>query len=242
MNTIKIKITSSTNLFLKELSKKQSLKEWTIVVAESQTAGRGQRGNCWESEPTKNIICSILLYPNFLSIQQQFLLSEVVVIGIKDVLDTYVQKGIAIKWPNDVFFEKRKLAGILIENELIGQKISCSIIGIGLNVNQQVFKSEAPNPVSLKQIIGIEMNTNILLEQIVSQIQYWYKKLKSGQRKLISQVYHDSLYCKEGFHFYKDKNEIFQARIRMVTEEGLLCLMTKSKEERYYSFKEISLL
>lgn len=243
MNIIEIKTTASTNLFLKGLSNKKHLKEWTIIVAETQTSGRGQIGNYWESEPSKNITCSILLYPHFLSIKQYFLLSEVVSIGIKETLDKYVKQGVTIKWPNDIYFEKRKLSGILIENELTSQNsFSCSIVGIGLNVNQKTFKSDAPNPISLKQIIGIETNTHILLKQMVEQIQYWYKKLKSCQNTLISQTYYNYLYCKEGFHFYKDKNEIFQAKIQLVTEEGLLCLVTKTKEKHYYSFKEVSLL
>src|SRR5215470_8992785 len=160
MNIIEIKITASTNLFLKELLNKHPLKEWTIIVAETQTAGRGQMGNYWESEPSKNITCSILIYPHFLSIKQQFLLSEIVAIGLKETLAKYVKQDITIKWPNDLYFEKRKLAGILIENELINQKFSCSIVGIGLNVNQQIFKSDAPNPVSLKQITGMETDIN----------------------------------------------------------------------------------
>lgn len=242
MNIINIKTTTSTNFFLKKLVNKQHLKEWTIISAEIQTFGRGQKKNHWESEPSKNITCSILLYPHFLPIKKIFLLSEIIAIGIKKALNIYVKQGITIKWPNDIYFKDQKIAGILIENEITNQKFSHSIVGIGLNVNQQIFKSNAPNPISLKQITGTEINTNTLLKQVTEQIIYWYNKLKFSQNKLISQTYHNFLYHKKGLHLYKDKNELFKASIELVTEEGILHLKTEKKENRYYSFKDVSLV
>ncbi|MDR0863341.1 MAG: biotin--[acetyl-CoA-carboxylase] ligase [Candidatus Symbiothrix sp.] len=240
MNIIKIETTTSTNLFLKELAGKQVLEEGTVALAGTQTAGRGQAGNYWESEPGKNITCSILLHPTFLLPKQHFLLSETVALGVKETLDFYL-KNVTVKWPNDIYVEDRKIAGILIENELMGQQFSRSVIGIGLNVNQEVFTSNAPNPVSLKQLLGVDMNVDELTEKMVERILYWYEKLKAGETKVISQTYHDFLYRKSGFHWYEDKTGRFKARIKSVAEDGFLLLETDKGEERCYAFKEVSM-
>ncbi|MDR2520430.1 MAG: biotin--[acetyl-CoA-carboxylase] ligase [Bacteroidales bacterium OttesenSCG-928-I14] len=242
MNIIKIKTTDSSNQLLKELLKIYVLKEWTIITAESQTLGRGQIGNSWESQANKNITCSILLYPKFLQIKQCFLLSKVIAIGIKEALNVYIKQGVTIKWPNDIYFKNKKIAGILIENEVICGKIIHSIIGIGVNVNQQTFESNAPNPVSLKQIIGFKVNTDILLKQIIERVAHWYKKLKFCQNELISRVYNDSLFCKDEFHLYRDTNGFFKAAIQSVSAEGLIHLKTDKKENRLYYSKDISLV
>jgi BirA family biotin operon repressor/biotin-[acetyl-CoA-carboxylase] ligase len=239
MNIIKIKTTDSTNLLLRELAEKQILEEGTVVLAEAQTAGRGQRGNQWESEAGKNITCSILLYPSFLPAKQSFLLSEVVALGVKETLDSYI-KNVTIKWPNDIYFENRKIVGILIENEVTGQNIAQSVIGIGLNVNQEVFTDALPNPVSLKQILNKEINLTVLLEKMLKRIMHWYKKLKAGQNEEIAQAYQDVLFRKSGFHCYEDKNGLFNAQIKSIAEDGILHLTTDRGEERQYAFKEVS--
>jgi BirA family biotin operon repressor/biotin-[acetyl-CoA-carboxylase] ligase len=156
-NIIKIKEIDSTNHWLKEQSNKQFLDEGTTVVAEYQTAGKGPRGNRWDSEAGKNITCSLLLYPDFLPVKQHFLLSKVVALGIKDAAEQYI-RPVHIKWPNDIYYQNRKIAGILIENEITGQTIGKSIVGIGLNVNQEQFSDAAPNAVSIKQILGERKN------------------------------------------------------------------------------------
>jgi BirA family biotin operon repressor/biotin-[acetyl-CoA-carboxylase] ligase len=238
MNIIKIKSTASTNLFLKELSEKQFLEEGAVVFTETQTAGRGQAGNDWESEPGKNITCSILFYPVFLPVKQHFLLSETIALGVKKTLDDYIP-NVSVKWPNDIYFENRKIAGILIENELTAQEITQSIAGIGLNVNQETFASNAPNPVSLKQILDVEMDLDSLLEKMVEKLMDEYEKLKAGQTEDISRAYHDSLYRKSGFYAYEDKHGRFIARIQSVSEDGFLHLQTDKGEERRYAFKEV---
>ncbi|MDR3340207.1 MAG: biotin--[acetyl-CoA-carboxylase] ligase [Candidatus Symbiothrix sp.] len=240
MNIIKVETLGSTNAFLKQLSKQQVLQEGMVVFTEKQTAGRGQQGTSWESEPGKNIACSILLYPDFLPVKQHFLLSEAVAIGIKSVLDTYISR-VSIKWPNDIYYEEKKIAGILIENELMGDKFMQSVIGIGLNVNQNTFRHDIPNPVSLKQILGENISVTPLLEAIVESVLTWYEKLKAGETATISRTYHASLYQK-GFHLYKDANGQFLARIDRVSDDGYLHLITFKEEARSYAFKEVSLL
>jgi BirA family biotin operon repressor/biotin-[acetyl-CoA-carboxylase] ligase len=238
MNIIKFKTTASTNELLKELLKQQVLEEGAVVFTENQTAGKGQRGNSWESEPGKNIACSILLYPKFLPVNQSFLLSEIVALGIKSALDSYIEK-VEIKWPNDIYCREKKIAGVLIENELLGAQFSQSIIGIGLNVNQELFLSDAPNPISMKRILGKEVAIESVLEKIVNAVLDGYEKLRNGETEIIVQAYHDSLYRKSGFHNFKDNNGTFIARIDRVGNDGFLHLTTDKGERRSYAFKEV---
>lgn len=241
MNIIRIKSTASTNLFLKERLKEHALAEGTVVWADAQTAGRGQSGTSWEAEPGKNITCSLLLYPSFLPPGRHFLLSETIALGIKDLVDDFIE-GASIKWPNDIYYEDRKLAGILIENELSGGTFSQSVAGIGLNVNQEVFSSCAPNPVSLKQVTGRSFDREQLMDSLLRKISCRYGQLKAGEYERISQAYQASLYRKDGFHCYEDLNGRFHARLQGVDEDGTLHLATAQGEDRRYAFKEVSFI
>jgi BirA family biotin operon repressor/biotin-[acetyl-CoA-carboxylase] ligase len=241
MNIIEIEICHSTNFSLKELAAKKALEKGTILVTGSQTAGRGQWGTSWEAEPGKNLTFSMILYPKFLAIQNHFLLSESIALGVATVLSTYVQ-GISIKWPNDIYYKDRKLAGILIENEIMDHAISQSIVGIGVNVNQDVFCSGALNPVSLKQIIGVETNLTLLLKQLSSSILYFYKQLERGVIDPVIRAYHETLYRREGFFLYKDKEGFFLARLASVGNNGLFCLIDDKEVNRCYTFKEVSFI
>lgn len=143
----------------------------TALMALTQTAGRGQRGNTWEAEPHRNITLSLMLRPEALPAARQFEISEAVALGVADLLDELGIEGVAVKWPNDVYVADRKIAGILIENAIgPGAMISRSIAGIGLNVNQTEFRSPAPNPVSVKQLTGREYDLRTLAERMVALI------------------------------------------------------------------------
>lgn len=239
MRTITIESTGSTNTALKELALGGELPEGTILIAGSQTAGRGQRGSSWEAEPGCNITCSILFYPEFLEPARFFLLSQVVSLGVKDTLDSLVN-GITIKWPNDIYHGNRKIAGILIENELSGNRFSLSVAGIGLNVNQISFRSDAPNPVSIRQLTGRETDLDILSERLHYQIISRYEELKRGESAPIEEDYHRALYRNSGFHTYEEKSgRLFEAEIVGVAPDGLLRLRLRSGEIRDYAFKEV---
>jgi BirA family biotin operon repressor/biotin-[acetyl-CoA-carboxylase] ligase len=239
MNIIRIKSTGSTNLFLKDLLQERVLEEGTAVLAEFQTSGRGQTGTHWESENGKNIICSIIFYPDFLPFEQRFIFSETIALGVKKALDRYIE-NVFIKWPNDIYVNDRKIAGILIENEITDRKIIRSIAGIGLNVNQEIFTSNLPNPVSMKQLLKTDLDLDTLSEIMVESVRDEYDILKSGQQTVISKIYHDSLYRKNGFHVFKDKKGQFIAQIQSVGDDGFLYLTTKDNEMLSYSFKEVS--
>jgi BirA family biotin operon repressor/biotin-[acetyl-CoA-carboxylase] ligase len=238
VNIIPIETVDSTNTYLKELSHKQALEEGTVVAARNQTAGKGQRGNAWEAEAGKNITCSMLLYPSFLPVQRYFLLSEVISLGVKETLDAYID-GITVKWPNDIYHNEHKIAGILIENELAGSELSLSVAGIGVNINQERFLSNAPNPVSLKQITGREWDIEAILTELVRNILYHYEQLKNGQTETLIRMYHEALYRKNGFHRFEDANGTFKACIDSVSDDGFLHLNTGMNEKRSYAFKNV---
>ena len=143
----------STNGYLNALCEKEKVSELTTVVADFQTAGRGQRGNSWESEYGKNLMFSFVLYPTFLEARKQFLLSQIASLAVKETLDLYIG-DVSIKWPNDIYWKDKKICGMLIENDLMGIHISQSIAGVGININQKEFHSSAPNPISIIQIIA----------------------------------------------------------------------------------------
>jgi len=238
MNIIRIESIDSTNSYLKELAGKKSLEEGTVVITNNQIAGKGQQGNVWESEAGKNITCSILFYPSFLPVKKIFLLSEVVSIAVKKTLDIYTE-GITIKWPNDIYYQDKKIAGILVENELSGNMITSTIAGIGVNINQEHFLSNAPNPVSLKQITGKDHDLEIFFEKLTNNILFNYELLRVGNTETIICQYHDFLYRKTGIHCFKDKEGIFYASIKKISEDGFLHLTTKENEERTYFVKNI---
>ena len=238
MNIIRIESIDSTNAYLKELAHKQTLEEGTVIVTHNQTAGRGQRTNPWDSEAGKNITCSILLYPTFLPVQKHFLLSKAISVGVKDTLDAYTGE-ITIKWPNDIYWKENKIAGILIENELTGNELTLSIVGIGININQERFSAYPRNPVSLKQITGKEQDLEILLKELIKNVLHRYEQLKNGDTETISGIYNESLFRKTGFHHYEDSLGIFNARIDYVSDDGLLHLISDLDEEFEFSFQSV---
>ncbi|MDR0834004.1 MAG: biotin--[acetyl-CoA-carboxylase] ligase [Candidatus Symbiothrix sp.] len=251
MHIIHIQSTDSTNRQLKQLSDEQPLPEGTVLVACEQTSGRGQAGNTWEAEAGKNLTFSMLLYPTFLSPKQHFLLSEAVALALTEALSTGVIAGLSIKWPNDIYVGERKIAGILIENDWQDNHIQRSIVGIGLNVNQEIFRSDAPNPVSIKQITGQDTDLDALLNEISNHIYKVYEQLKQycadeGDRKGSDEgdrkgrpFYAQNLYHGNGFFDYEDKNGRFRAQIQSVSDDGLLHLETDQGERRSYAFKEV---
>ena len=192
-STIKLESVDSTNNYTSKLLADNKLTEGTVVLAGYQNSGRGQINNTWESEPGKNLLMSVILYPEFLPVQQQFLLSKVVALGVRDMLAKFVDE-VKIKWPNDIYIGDKKIAGILIENSIMGYTIGSSVAGIGININQEVFLSNAPNPVSLFQLKGNFFDLDELFGILCEKIELWYVRLCNAQLDLINNAYVDSLY------------------------------------------------
>ena len=238
---IRLEETDSTNNYLHNHAEELSDSEFTVAVTDFQVAGKGQRGNSWESSPGKNLLFSILCRPDFLAGNEQFYLSQIISLSIKDTMDKFMQ-NCSIKWPNDIYWKEKKICGILIENDLLGKIISQSILGEGLNINQESFVSNAPNPVSLKQITGMEENTTSILSCILNSFESYYRKLQDGRFESIRKLYAKSLFRGEGLFPYKDKDGVFQARIEGVEPSGILVLKDEWGKFRRYAFKEVSII
>ncbi len=235
---IQLEETNSTNEYLARLCHQKQVEEFTVVQADFQTAGKGQRGNSWESERGKNLLFSLMLYPTFLEARKQFILSQAISLAVKETLDAYAD-GFSVKWPNDIYWQEKKIGGILIENDLAGKYISRCIIGIGLNVNQECFVSSAPNPVSLKQITGEEYERQEILCRMMEKMKASYQTIQTGNANGIVNQYKAALFRREGFHPYRDAKGEFTARIIDVEADGHLVLEDADEHIRKYVFKEV---
>ncbi|MCF0159357.1 MAG: biotin--[acetyl-CoA-carboxylase] ligase [Bacteroidaceae bacterium] len=229
--------TDSTN---NEVIRYSSSKEMTLVCTDFQSQGRGQRGNSWESELGQNLLFSFLIYPDYVAADEQFVLSQAVSLAIQQTLSLILPADeLSIKWPNDIYWKDKKLGGILIENSLVGNRIERSVLGIGLNVNQRVFTSDAPNPVSLRQITGQPFDRMQLLLKIAGQFRCYLDMLKRGDREPVAHAYFGHLYRKQGFHLFRDAVGEFEACIREVERTGHLVLADRTGRVRKYAFKEV---
>lgn len=244
-----IKQTYSTSTLLRE-QYTEDLPHLYTIRTDFQTAGRGQAGNSWESEEGKNLLFSALLRYNDIRATEQWRLSMLVAVALWDVLAKYLpQKPLTIKWPNDIYFGDKKLVGILIENSLSGQYIGYSIVGIGLNINQTEWRSNAPNPISMKEITGKEYDAETLMNEWIHAMAYW----ETQSTEAIHTAYLQHLYRREGWHTYVEREVnlvptaiarsgiegAFMAEIAGITPQGELILRTENNEEKTYHFKQI---
>ncbi|MDE5678640.1 MAG: biotin--[acetyl-CoA-carboxylase] ligase [Phocaeicola sp.] len=230
--------TDSTNNYLIHWSDQEDIDEFTVVQADFQTAGKGQRGNSWESEKGKNLLFSFVLYPTFLEARKQFILSQLISLAVKETLEQWTDY-VSIKWPNDIYWKDKKIGGMLIENDLNGMHIGRTIAGIGLNINQSTFRSNAPNPVSLKQITGNEHDCEQILAHIMQRIKTYYQAVQKGEQDTIVRNYLHALFRREGMHRYADTEGEFTARIAGVEADGHLLLEDSNRHIRRYVFKEV---
>ncbi len=232
--------TDSTNSALADLARRGMAEDCTVLAARTQSAGRGQRGNSWESAPGMNLTCSILFAGRGFDIAQHFHVSEAVALSVAEVVAEELSgcnESVSVKWPNDIYVGDKKICGILIENVLTGRIIERCIAGIGVNINQEVFLSDAPNPVSLRQIDGKIRDVNAVLERITNRV---LENIALGSA--IHERYMERLWRKDGYHSYYDHltGERIEARIADVLPCGHLILALPSGEQREYAFKEVS--
>lgn len=227
----------STNTYLKQQADPDNGKA-SVVLTEYQSAGRGAGTNSWESEHGSNILLSIKVFPKSLPAGRMFALSETASIALWRTLSEYTD-GISIKWPNDIYLHDGKMAGMLIENDLLGSNVRKAIIGIGLNVNQTIFKSDAPNPVSLAQALGREIERNEVLDRFLAEFAMLYDMMEQGMYDALHKEYMQRLYRRNGSHKYADAEGTFMARIFDIENTGHLILETDGKERRRYDFKEV---
>lgn len=233
-----IEETDSTNKALRERMATGQVDEGSVVVAGFQTAGRGQVGNVWESEAGKNLTFSVVLYPETVPANRQFVLSQLAALSVKEVLDAYTDH-ITVKWPNDIYWKDKKICGMLIENDLCGKNIYATIIGIGINLNQLEFRSDAPNPVSLAQITGSVYDADDVLDRFLSILYKWYLRLLKGEEDVIRNKYREALYRRDGYFPFSDDDGGFAARIYDIEPTGHLVLQLQDGNLRRYAFKEV---
>lgn len=229
----------STNDLAHQMVKNGSAKEGTIIIAQDQTKGRGQRGNSWISEPHKNATFSIILEPVFVRPQQQFHLHVITTLAIFDALSTQLDDRLKIKWPNDIYYGNQKLGGILIENSLSGAQISSSIIGIGLNVNQVSFGSLSAT--SLRLLTGRDHDIHAIIEDILVNLESQYSRLKQNDSSELISRYQCLLYRKDIPAQFIADGEKFTGVIKGINESGQLCI-DENGILRTFNFKEIEFL
>ncbi|MBQ7419396.1 MAG: biotin--[Prevotella sp.] len=227
---IHIDETDSTNHWLREHRGTEDM----VVWADYQSAGKGQGSNSWESEKGMNLLFSILCHPHGIPAHRQFSISMAVSLAIADALEEQIG-DVSIKWPNDIYWRDAKICGILIEHRIAGQYIRDSIIGVGINVNQRQFHSDAPNPVSLWQIHGYETDRELLLHSVLRRFSEYIGRDVKAQ-------YVSRLYRRKGYHPYCDQNGAFMAMFKDVEEDGHLLLVKEDGQPCRYAFKEVQFI
>ncbi len=236
-NIIVLNEVDSTNNYAKQLIADKA-GEGTVVLAQYQNKGKGQPGNFWESEANKNLLFSLILYPDFLDAGKQFYISKIVSLALVEVLRKET-KDVHIKWPNDIYVGNKKIAGMLIENTIKGSSLESTIIGIGLNLNQEKFVSAAPNPISLKQVTEKEYDNQVILKEFLNRCYLLMEELKAGGFESIKKAYLSHLFRNDEWHLYRKDGEEFEARIAGIGEFGQLQLEKKSGEILELMFKEV---
>jgi BirA family biotin operon repressor/biotin-[acetyl-CoA-carboxylase] ligase len=229
----------STNTLASKLGQSAETPEGTVVITNHQTAGRGQRGNTWESEPGKNLTFSILFRPTFLAAKDQFDLNQAVTLGITKYVQSLVPQQAMIKWPNDVLIAGRKIAGILIENHLSAENINYSIVGIGLNMNQSSFAY--PRAASLGMVTGRHFDLENELEDLLVHIEDSYCELRDGNVSLLETTYLNRLFGKGEVKKFSDGKTKFDGVIQGVNEHGQLRIRVGT-QERIFGVKEVTFL
>lgn len=226
---------------LNQLSAGNELTDGTVIYTMRQTAGRGQVGNSWEAEEDKNISFSMLLRPTFLPIREQFRISEITCLAIAETLEDYGMKEVTIKWPNDIYVGDKKICGMLIENSLMGNIMQYCVIGVGININQEHWIGNAPNPTSMKLELQEEYIPEEILDHVTERLWKYYNMLQFGLSDMIHQKYISSLYHRDGNYEYIDMatDQHFKAKIKTIEPSGYLQLEDTEGTIHRYMFKEV---
>ncbi len=237
--------TESTNTYAINLIKEVQVAEGTIVLTHTQTKGRGQVGNTWQAESGKNLTFSLVLHPNFLAIDKQFYLSKITSLAVfamlTDFLDTSLY-DIKIKWPNDIMVNNKKIAGVLIENILRGTFLQSSIIGVGININQQNFNNVEKSAVSIGMFFQQDLDLKQILHSFCKHFETLYLSLKQNNLPKINFHYLEQLYKFNEWADYKTLTNSFKAKIIKVEENGLLHLVDEQNNILKFNFKEVQLI
>jgi len=226
----------STNSLALELCQQSYVPEGTLVITDRQTAGRGQRGNTWESNPGMNLTFSVILKPTFLAIKDQFSLSMITSLAIRDYLAAMCSDPVFIKWPNDILVKQSKICGTLIENQLMGEQLSYAVVGIGLNINQHQFNTMAT---SLSLIVGKDFDLQDVLDGLLSHLESRYLQLRQGRTPHLKEDYLKYLYRFNEHHTFQSGDDQFGGKILGIDDQGRLRVLIRD-QEKDFGVKEIS--
>lgn len=228
---------NSTNTYLKDLltAVGDTIPEGLLVIADEQTLGRGRNTNHWMAEPGKNITASILLRPHFLDPMEIFFLNKAIALAVRDTVAQYTGLPVWIKWPNDIYVEGKKVAGLLIENGLNSSGIQFVVAGIGLNVNQTEFGEQLPFAASMAVVARRQLNINEVLETLAAQLEKYYLQLRAGIRQPIDQAYHTWLLWKNEEKKMVTNSIAFLGIIKGVDAAGNLLVETDGKIRSFAS-------
>jgi BirA family biotin operon repressor/biotin-[acetyl-CoA-carboxylase] ligase len=241
MQLIKLNATDSTNNYLKQLILERTLDDFSVVVANHQTNGRGQRGSSWLSEKDKNLTFSVLKRNISIVANQQFLLNILVSLSIVKSLEGFNIPKLAIKWPNDILSDHHKISGILIENLIKNKQIEYAIIGIGLNVNQVKFEGLSKVS-SLKNIMPLPVDKDELLTKIIDKLKMYFKLYSENGSEFLNSEYESYLFRKDKpSTFSSHDNSLFTGIIRGVSASGKLCVQMEDFNKEF-DLKELKLI
>lgn len=241
MHLIKLDATDSTNAYLKRLLRSQETEDYTVITAQRQSQGRGQMGTIWESDIGKNLTFSVLKKNIGLTADKGFVLNVCVSMAIYEVLQKFQVPELAVKWPNDILSGTAKLCGILIENNLLGNQINTSVIGIGLNVNQTSFEN-LPRVSSLKMLLGGTFNLDGLLEEIVKRMKIIFAAFEENGSATLWDAYEKALFRKGVVATFEKKNgDVFKGIIEGVSNSGKLVVSSEDGKKEKFGLKEVSL-
>ncbi|XRE44221.1 Biotin--protein ligase [Tenacibaculum discolor] len=241
MKIIKLNAIDSTNTFLKNMVSKVVADDFTVVVAKTQTKGRGQMNSEWVVEEGKNLTFSVFSRFTDLDVEKHKYLNFSVSLSVFEVLKELGLPNLAIKWPNDILSGNKKLGGILIENTLKGSKIVSSVIGIGINVNQDSFSKSLPNASSVKNILGKEFDLDILLGSILKKLEGYFRLLEKKEYELLEEAYLKFLYKKNVPTMFKNsQNILFMGKIIGVSKSGSLQIELENETIQEFGLKEVS--
>ena len=232
----------STNTFAAQELQRERLVEGTVIRASHQSKGRGYAGNEWESEAEENLLISVILYPNFLLPKNQFFLNQIAALAIVDTLEPLIEKSeVKIKWPNDVFIGDKKVAGILIENSVQGNSIQHSIVGMGINVNQEKFDSSLKHATSIFLESGVKNNIDEVMTNLFSHLEKRYLQLKLQRLEIIEKDYMKKLYRVDEMASFAASGKKFTGKIVGLTADGKL-LIEKDGVHEVFGFKEVEMI
>ncbi len=233
---------SSTNDYALDLLSKSKPKDGTVILTFCQTQGRGQVGSEWVSEPYKNIAFTCILFPEFLNPKEQISLNQAIALAVSNLLARYTEKEVNVKWPNDIYINEHKIAGILIQNILSSNKFSTSIVGIGINVNQVQFPEELSLATSLINETGHTFDLKDLVYELCDCLNEQYERLMNRQLKSIHLDYLNRLYRYQEWSFFeKEPGNIFKGKIVGISAAGKLQIENSTGVEEF-GIKEIKFL